>query len=197
MKRKKIVNQLISKTEAMLQRSHEEAKELLPLLLDQIFDYGIVRMSERAPVLLSMIIETMIQIDAAKFMNELPGVPAKFMIILWDGIRMLAEKSEEMKVTLDKNRDIKVNLEAFDSPLEGHFIISKGRISGGAGLLPYAQQDFRFFGSTQVLLQLLYGDLELGFNNPKLQTEGHPGFLPILTPIMEAISTLINASHQN
>lgn len=187
-------DQLVSKVEAMLQMSSEEAKKLLPLLLEEIFGYGMERMPEQAPVLSSMLIETLIQIDAADFMTEVPEASAKFMNILWSALGILAGKSGKMKVILEKMGDVKVNLEASDSPMSGYFVISQGRIAGGTGLLPYKDQDFRFFGPTRVLLQLLNGDLALGFNNPRLQTEGHPGFLPILAPVMEGISTLIKVT---
>jgi len=86
---------------------------------------------------------------------------------------------------------MKVNLEASVSPLKAHFTISQGRLSGSSGLLPFKEQDFRFFGPTEVLIGLLNGELTLGFSDLKLQTEGHPGFLPLLTPVMQGIAKLI------
>lgn len=181
------------KIEEILQLSAEEAKELLPSILDEIGKSSIGKVLEKYPGLLSKIMGKLIEIDAAKFLSEVPEFSDKFMDLLWEGVNGLALKSDELKSVLARTREVNVNLEASDSPLTAHFTTSQGRLSGGSGLLHFKDQDFRFFGSTEVLLRLLSGKLPLGFSNPWLLTDGIHGFLPLLGPIMQGMSKLINA----
>lgn len=182
----------------------EELREALPLTLDEIGNYGIEKMLKEVPDLLSKIIGKLIEIDAAKFVSEAPEASDKFMDFLWEGVDVLAVKSKELMSELESERlmsvlkrtkQINVNIEASDSPLSGHFAISQGKLSGGSGLLHFKDQDFRFHGPTKVLLKLLRGELALGFSNPELLTDGHPGFAPYVSPVIQGISKLIKGKH--
>ncbi|GAI28278.1 unnamed protein product, partial [marine sediment metagenome] len=133
-----------------------------------------------------------------------PEASDKFMDFLWEGVDVLAVKSKELMSELESERlmsvlkrteQINVNIEASDSPLSGHFAISQGKLSGGSGLLHFKDQDFRFHGPTKVLLKLLRGELALGFSNPELLTDGHPGFAPYVSPVIQGISKLIKGKH--
>ena len=184
--------ELVNKrVEEKLRMPAGELKDTLPLTLDEIRQYGISKMLEEAPDLLSKIMGKMMETDAAKLVSDVPEVGDKLMNILWEGLGVLAVQSEEMRAVLGNTREMKVNLEASDSPSKAHFTISQGKLSGGSGLVPFKEQDFRFFGPTGVLMRLLSGKLSLGFSDLKLQTEGHPGFFPWLTPIMQGIAKLI------
>ena len=157
-------------------------------------------MLKEVPDLLSKIIGKLIEVDAANFVSEVPEASDKFMDFLWEGVGVLAVKSKELMLELESERlmsvlkmtkQINVNIEASDSPLSGHFTISQGKLSGGSGLLHFKDQDFRFHGPTKVLLKLLRGELALGFSNPELMTDGHPGFAPYVGPVIQGISKLI------
>ena len=91
-------------------------------------------------------------------------------------------------------RDIHVNIEAADSPFQCHFIVEKGKIKGGSGLLPFKEEDFRFMGPTETLMGLFIGDLPLGFSNLQLQTAGHSGWMSRVGPIMREISKLLKGA---
>lgn len=177
--------------EDMLRMSAAELKDILPLTLDEIRKYGVGKMLEEVPDLLSKIIARLVEIEAAKFISEVPEASDKLMDLLWEGVGKSAMKSEKMRSVLERAINMNVNLEASDSSLRGHFRISHQKLSGGSGLLHFKEQDFRFLGPTEVLMRLLNGDLALGFSNPKLLTEGHPGFAPLLGPIIQGISELI------
>ncbi len=182
--------ELMSKrVEGMLQMSAEELKDTLPYTIDEIRRYGTSKMLEEVPDLLSKIIRKLIEIDAAKFLSEVPEVSDKFMDLLWEGVSLLAGKFEELRSALGRTtRNINVNLEASDSPFRGHFIVSKGKLSGGSGLLHFKDEDYRFMGPTEVLMELLIGELPLGFSNLRLQTAGHSGFVSLIAPILRGIS---------
>lgn len=180
------------KAEEMLGMSAEELKDVLPLTLDEIRRYGTVKTLEEVPDLLSKIIGKLVEIDAAKFLSEVPEVSEKFMDLLWEGVAVLAVKSEDLSPALDRTtREIHVNLEASDSPLRGHFTLSQGKLSGGSGLLHFKEEDYKFMGPTEILLQLLTGELVSGFSNLRLQTAGHSGWASLLAPILRGISELI------
>ena len=179
------------KVEDMLRMPAEELKDVLARTLDEIRKYGTVKMLEAVPDVLSKIIAKLVAVDAAKLVSEVPEVSDKFMDLLWEGVGILAVKSEELRSVLERTREIHVNLEASDSPLRGHFIINQEKLSGGSGLLHFKEEDYKFMGPTEVLLQLLTGELALGFSNLRLQTEGHSGFQPLLAPIMQGISKII------
>jgi len=192
------------KIEEILKMSAKEVKDALPLTLDEIVKYGIEKAVEETPDLLAKIIRKLIEVDAAKFVSEVPEASDKFMDLLWEGIGALSVKSRELMSELNSERlmsvlkrtkQINVNIEASDSPLRGHFTISQGKLSGGSGLLPFKEQDFRFHGPTAILLKLLSGELALGFSNPELLTDGHPGFAPYVSPIIQGISRLIKSKH--
>lgn len=193
--------ELIKKIEEMLRMSAEEVKDTLPLTLDEIRKYGIGKALEEVPDLLWKIMGKLIEVDAAKFVSQVPEVSDKFMALLWEGVGVLVVKSDELRAMLESERlksvlertrgKINVNLEASDSPLSGHFTISQGKLCGGSGLFPFKEQDFRFHGPTEVLLRLLSGELPLGSSNPKLLPDGHPGFEPYVTPIIQGMAKVI------
>jgi len=180
------------KVEKMLRMSAEELKDILPLTLDEIRRYGTVKTLEEVPDLLSKIIGKLVEVDAAKLLSDAPEISDKFMDLLWEGVGSLSVKFKELRLALDKTtREINVNIEASDSPLRGHFIISQGKLSGGSGLLHFKEEDYKFMGPTEVLMGLLTWELALGLSNLKLQTAGHSGFQALVSPIIQGISKLI------
>jgi len=51
-------------------------------------------------------------------------------------------------------------------------------------------------GPTEVLIDLLLGDLYLGFSNLRLQTAGHSGWFSRIGPIMREINKIIKGSKE-
>ena len=188
------------KIDAMLQMSAAELKRALPLTLDEIGRYGIEKALGEVPDLLARIIKKLIEVDAAKFVSEVPEVSDKFMDLFWKGVGALTPKSKELMTELESERlmsvltrtkQINVNIEADDSPFSGHFTISQGKLSGSPELLHFKDKDFRIFGPTEVLLTLLLDELALGFSNPKLMTDGHPAFSGLVRPVTQGIAKTI------
>ena len=133
--------------------------------------------------------------DPAELFSRVPGVADQLMELLWAGVSYRAEQVKELKALLEKaERDIHVNIEASDSPFKCHFMVQKGKILGRPGLLHFKDEDFRFMGPTEVLMDLLTGDLPMGFSNLKLQTAGHSGWVSRIAPIIREMARLLKGA---
>ena len=183
---------LKKKVEETLEMTADELKDALPRTLDEIRRYGIEETLEVAPDLLSRVLAKLLAADAAKLLSDVPEVSDKLMDLLWEGVGTRAAKSGELRSALGRtSREIQVNIEASDSPLRGHFRVSQGNLSGGSGLVHFKEEDYRYMGPTEILLQLLTGELPSGFSNLRLQTAGHSGWVRLLAPIMRGIAKTI------
>jgi hypothetical protein len=167
-------------------------KEELPSVLGEIREYGIEKLLGECPDFMERLFEKLRQAEAAKFFSEAPALTDQVTSLLWDGVAYRAVHSKEMKSVLEKvDRDFGCNIEASDSPFRSHFSLEKGEIHGAPGLLHFNDEDFRFMGPTEVLIELLTGDLLLGFSNLRLQTAGHPGWIRRIAPVMREIGRII------
>jgi len=120
------------------------------------------------------------------------------MNLLWEGIAFRAERVEEMKSLLETaERPVQVNIEASDSPFRGHFIVRDGKITGASGLFHFKEEDFRFMGPTEVLMDLLTGDLPMGFSNLRLQTAGHSGWVSRIAPIIRELAKFLKGAQSS
>ncbi|MFH1124635.1 MAG: hypothetical protein V1758_13355, partial [Pseudomonadota bacterium] len=159
--------------------------------LEEIRRYGIGKSLGEYPDFLGRLLEKLKLEDAPGLFNKVPGLADRVTALLWEGVVFKAGESKEMKSILENaERDFHCNIEASDSPFMSHFIVEKGKIRGAPGLLHFKDEDFRFMGHTEVLFDLLTGDLYLGFGNLRLQTAGHPGWLKRIAPVMREISKL-------
>ncbi len=170
----------------------ELEKTLLPTLIE-LHTYGLEQALQEAPGLLQVIIDKLLEMNPAKLICKTPEISERFMEILWEGIGKTAVRSDTLKPLLEKTRDINVNIEASDSPFRGHFKISNGNLSGGSAFFHFKDEDYRIMGTTQVLLELLTGQLALGFSNPGVQTAGHSGFAAFVAPIVKGVAALIKS----
>ena len=167
-------------------------EEKLSPALEEIRRYGVGRFLGEYPDFLGRLLEKLKQAEAAELFSEVPALADQVTALLWEAVVFRAGRSKEMKSVLENaERDFHCNIEASDSPFMSHFIVGKGEIRGAPGLLHFKDEDFRFMGPTEVLIELLTGDLHLGFGNLRLQTAGHPGWLKRIAPIMREISKLI------
>jgi hypothetical protein len=87
-----------------------------------------------------------------------------------------------------------VNLEATDTFLAGHFRICDGGGHGGAKMVAFRDQDFRFFGPARILMMLLNNELPLGYADLNIHSEGLPGLGRVLFPAMKAIAQMTRDS---
>ena len=187
-----MISTMIKETIENLLRAPAEIKNKLLRDLAAIDKYGVGKALEENPDFLGRLLTQLRRAGAARVFNDVPGAADRFVMVLWEGVSSRAEKAPALKTLLEKaERDIHVNIEAADSPLRCHFIVAKGKIRGGAGLLHFKDEDFRFMGPTETLVGLFLGDLPLGFSNLSLQTAGHSGWSSRVNPIMRAISNLL------
>ncbi len=181
--------------EDLLHMPAEGLKEKLSPALEEIQQYGIGKLLGKYPDFLGALLSKLKEVDAAGLFNQVPGAADKFTDLLWEGVGSLAGKSKDLRSLLENTeRDIHVNMEASDSPFQGHFIVEKGKITGRSGLLHFKDEDFRFMGPTETLIELLTGDLALGFSNLRLQTAGHSGWVSRVSPVMREVSKLLKGA---
>ena len=167
----------------------------LPGALDEIREYGIGKVLREYPDFLGKLLAAIRTADAAALFSRLPKSAEQFTDLLWEGVASRADQVKEMKSSLEKaERPMHVNIEASDSPFRGHFIVRKGEITGRSGLLHFKDEDFRFMGPTEVLIDLLTGDLPMGFSNLRLQTAGHSGWVSRIAPIIRELAKLLKGT---
>lgn len=164
----------------------------LTQFLKEIRTYGVEKILTEYPDFFAQLMNQLKKRDPAEIFNEVPEAADLLLELLWEGVGHQAENLPTVQIVLNKlERIMRVNLEASDSPFKSHFIIQEAKIKGGSGLLHFQDEDFRFMGSTEVLIDLLLGDLHLGFSNLRLQTAGHSGWLSRLGPIMAQINKIL------
>ena len=182
----------------LLRMPAEALKDILSAALEDIRIHGIGRLLEEYPDFLARLLNWLKQMDAASLFSQVPQVADKLTDLFWEGVGSRANQSPDMKSVLEKaERVLHVNIEASDSPFKSHFIVEKGKIEGGSGLLHFKDEDFRFMGPTEVLIDLLTGDLPLGFSNLRLQTAGHSGWVSRVSPVMREIARLLKGAPNN
>jgi hypothetical protein len=182
----------------LLRMPAEALKDILSAALEDIRIHGIGRLLEEYPDFLARLLDWLKQMDAASLFSQVPQVADKLTDLFWEGVGSRADQSPDMKSVLAKaERVLHVNIEASDSPFKSHFIVEKGKIEGGSGLLHFKDEDFRFMGPTEVLIDLLTGDLPLGFSNLRLQTAGHSGWVSRVSPVMREIARLLKGALNN
>jgi len=176
----------------LLALSGEGLKRKLPGALIQVREYGVERLLGEYPDFLAELLTAVRKSDPAGLFNQLAGAADQLMDVFWEGVASRAEQVKEMKVLLERaERPMHVNMEASDSPFRGHFIVKEGKITGRSGLLHFKDEDFRFMGPTEVLMDLLTGDLPMGFSNLRLQTAGHSGWVSRIAPVVREIVKLL------
>jgi hypothetical protein len=198
MKRKTMTKEAMKKfIETFLALPAEGFKIALPTAFHEIREYGIGNLLQEYPDFLAKLLAAVRKSDPAGLFNQIPGAADQLMDLLWEGVASRAEQMKEMKALLEKaERPMHVNIEASDSPFRGHFIVREGKITGRSGLLHFKDEDFRFMGPTEVLMDLLTGDLPMGFSNLRLQTAGHSGWVSRIAPVVREIVKLLKGTQE-
>jgi hypothetical protein len=162
-------------------------------MLAELRRRGVAEILEEAPDFLAKITAKVLEVDGARLFNEAPELAGDFMNAFWEGVGVLGDGDTPLRSALNRvTMPMHVNMEASDSPLNGHFIVGCGKLSGGSGLLHFREEDYRFMGPTEILLRLLLGELPLGTYNLQLQTAGHSGFAARIGPVLKGISGSIH-----
>lgn len=177
--------------------SAAELKEKLIPTLEEIKIYGIEQLLTSYPDFFARLLNQLKKIGASDFINQNSNASDLLLDLLWEGVAWRIEKRAESQSVLQKaDRKMRINIEASDSPFKSHFIIQEGKIRGSSGLLHFKDEDFRFMGPTEILIDLLLGDLPLGFSNLRLQTAGHSGWFPRIGPIMREINKVLKGTQE-
>lgn len=175
--------------------SPAELQEKLMPILEEIKNYGIGQLLVAYPDFFARLFKQLKKSGPAELLRQNPQASDLLLDLLWEGVAGQVEKRRESQIVLQKaDRKMRINIEAYDSPFKNHFIVQEGKISGSSGLLHFQDEDFRFMGPTEVLIDLLLGDLPLGFSNLRLQTAGHSGWFSRIGPIMREINKIIKGS---
>jgi hypothetical protein len=148
----------------ILEMSTERLIYTLPSFFDQIRKNGIKKSMEESPGLLYRLLTKLEESDLPKIGADAPKIFDSFMDIFWEGI---ASKAGGLIPYLERFGNFTVNYETFDTPFKTHARVSGGKITGGAGMVKFREQDVRWFGDTKEVLALLRGE----FSMVKLYTE--------------------------
>jgi hypothetical protein len=184
--------------EELLRLPADGLKIKLAAALEDIRRYGIGKLMQEQPAFPAKLLSKLKQAHAAKLFLELPGVSEQLLDLLWEGVSARADQMKDMRSVLEKaEREVHVNMEASDSPFKCHFIVKGGKITGKFGLLHFKDEDFRFMGPTEVLIDLLTGDLVMGFSNLRLQTAGHSGWVSRVAPVVREIAKILKGSQED
>jgi hypothetical protein len=184
--------------ESLSTLSAKKLQTSLSGVLKEIQKYGIGKGLQEYPDLLGKLFTAIRKADAAQFFSRFPESADQLMNLLWEAVALRAERIQEMKSLLENaERPMQVNIEASDSPFRGHFIVREGKITGCAGLVHFKDEDFRFMGPTEVLMDLLTGDLPMGFSNLRLQTAGHSGWVSRIAPIIRELAKLLKGAQRS
>jgi hypothetical protein len=184
--------EIIREIDALATLPADELRRTLPSTLEKIRAFGAGRLLKVHPDALATIITALLAAGAAEVLTATPAAADALMDALWNGVEARAPDIPDLSSALKKvDREIQVNIEASDSPLAGHFHIKNTGITGGPGLVHFRDQDYRYMGPTEILLQLLLGQLPMGTSNLQLQTAGHSGFSHRVSPVLRGITVLI------
>jgi hypothetical protein len=184
--------EIIKKIDALGRLPADELKRMLPAAIEELCAFGAGKVLEVDPDALATIIKALLNAGAAEVLTVTPTAADALMDALWDGVEARAAEIPDLTAALKRvDREIQVNIEASDIPLTGHFHITKTGVTGGAGLVHFRDQDYRYMGPTEILLQLLLGELPMGTSNLDLQTAGHSGFSARVGPVLRGINALI------
>lgn len=155
----------------------------VPDVLDWIESHGIEAGLKNSPGLLAVLCRQVA--SQGPFKQDFYD---RFMKYYWEGVGFLVRASPPLHECLADVMPLTVNLEATDTSLSGHFRMGNGKIQGGPGMVPFRDQDHRFFGATRALMMFLNNELPLGYADLRLHSEGHPGLGRILFPVMRKIA---------
>jgi putative sterol carrier protein len=143
--------------EEMLNMPDKELMELMPAVIPGVKDSVMVLLAAM-PDLPQKLAERLSKSDVKKWATEAPAASDAFTDLLWAVTSAMVERNKEFKKAVEGAGEIKVNYEATDSPMKGHYHISGGKIIGGPGNLNSV--DLTVKSNTDVLVKLVTGGLD-------------------------------------
>jgi len=113
-------DELIKKVDALAQMPSEELQCQLPIILEEIRDFGAGRLLKAHPHALAIIINALLAAGAAEVLTVTPAAADALMDGLWHGVEARAADIPALIAALNKvDREIQVNIVASYSPLAG------------------------------------------------------------------------------
>ncbi len=178
---------LKSMVESALALSQEELKSSLPFLMDAIKGFGAKEMIKTIPDFIPRMMQKIELLDLPKFVREAPEGTAKFLDVLWEGARFMAQEDPELTEKLKEIGFVRVNFEATDSPMKGHFKIEGGKLSGGGK--PVMLADLTIEAPTDTLVGLLTGRVDpvWGALKGEYKVKGKVSTAMKLAPLMKRL----------
>jgi putative sterol carrier protein len=151
------VEELKSMAEEMLEMSDDELMKNLPILIPKLKGH-VAEIMKDMPDITTKIVQRMDKADVKRMASQAPEAIDAFTEILWEGVGLVAEKNAEFKNALKMAGSVKLNYEADDSSVAGHYEIKNAKLAGGPGKLNSA--DITVQGHTEVLIKLVTGGLD-------------------------------------
>ncbi len=166
------VEELKSEIEAMFKMSDKELMEKLPSFAPKVKGKALELLTAM-PDLPQRLVKRLEESDVKKTAVEVPKASDAFTEMLWAVISALVEKKPDLKEVVKTAGDIKINYEAIDSPMKGHYELKEGKITGGPGLSE--TQDLKVTGPSDVLVKLTTGTIDStsGFMQGLYKLEGN------------------------
>ncbi|MGQ9722335.1 MAG: SCP2 sterol-binding domain-containing protein [Candidatus Jordarchaeum sp.] len=181
------MEELKSAVEQSMEWSDEEFKEKMPSLMAKIRG-KVGELIDAMPDLPQKLTKRLEESDAKKNAIEAPEASEAFTELLWAVISALVEKKAELKKVVEAAGNIKINYEATDSPMKGHYELKDGKITGGPGLSE--TQDLKVTGPSDVLIKLTTGTIDStsGFMQGLYKLEGNLATGMRLAPVTKKIA---------
>lgn len=151
------MSELKSDVEESFEWSDEEFKEKMPSLISKIRG-RVGEILDLMPDLPQKLVKRLEESDVKKNAIEAPEASDAFTEFLWEVIGELVERTPDLKKVVEDAGDIKINYEASDSPMKGHYELIGGKITGGPGLLETS--DLKVEGPSDVLIKLTTGAID-------------------------------------
>nr|MDO8079250.1 SCP2 sterol-binding domain-containing protein [Candidatus Freyarchaeota archaeon] len=180
---------LKSEVEAMFKMPDKELMDKLPSFAPKVKGKA-PELLAAMPDLPQKLAQRLTKSDVKKWSTEAPKASDAFTEFLWAVTGAMVERDPELKKAVTGAGDIKVNYEATDSPMKGHYHISGGKITGGPGLM--TPTDLKLSSDTDTLIKLTTGALDAtqAFMAGKYKMDGNLATAMKMAPVMAKIAAI-------
>ena len=175
--------------EEMFNMPDNELMEIMPSVIPGVKD-SVPELLAAIPDLPQKLAQRLSKSDVKKWATEVPKASDAFTEFLWAVTSAVVERDKELKKAVENAGEIKVNYEATDSPMKGHYHISGGKITGGPGLI--TSSDLKLSSNTDTLIKLTTGALDAtqAFMAGKYKIDGNLATAMKMAPVMAKIAAI-------
>jgi putative sterol carrier protein len=180
---------LKSEVEAVFKMPDKDLMDKLPSLAPRVRGHA-GELLAAMPDLPQRLAQRLEKSDVKKWSTQAPKASDAFTEFLWEITGAMVEKDPELKKAVTSAGEIKVNYEATDSPMKGHYHISGGKITGGPGLM--TPTDLKLSSDTDTLIKLTTGALDAtqAFMAGKYKMDGNLATAMKMAPVMAKIAAV-------